>query len=84
LRIGRLLGGPLLVLIIASLIVSAMSALPIGIASVDGLTPRSSILIDGNAGFTAANGVVSGSGTAGDPYIMEHWDISAENANGSR
>ena len=31
----------------------------------DELTPRAPILIEGNAGFTAANGVVAGSGTAG-------------------
>jgi PGF-pre-PGF domain-containing protein len=67
---------------IASLIVSAMSALPVVIASADELVPRAPILIEGNVGFNAANGVVSGSGTASNPYIIEHWDISAENANG--
>jgi len=40
------------------------------------------IYINGNAGFTAANGVVAGDGTVGDPYIIENWDISAENAHG--
>lgn len=47
-----------------------------------GLTPHDPIHIEGNAGFTAANGVVAGSGTADDPYIIECWDISSENAKG--
>jgi parallel beta-helix repeat protein len=46
------------------------------------LTPHSPIYIDGNAGFTAANGVTSGSGTESDPYIIENWCISASDANG--
>lgn len=46
------------------------SALP------DGLTPHDSIHIDGNGDFTLANGVVGGSGTAGDPYLIENWVIS--------
>jgi hypothetical protein len=36
-----------------------------------GLTSHDPIYINGNSGFTAANGVVAGSGTAGDPYIIE-------------
>jgi parallel beta-helix repeat protein len=40
------------------------------------------ILIVGNDNFTPANGVNGGSGTENDPYIIENWDISAENANG--
>jgi len=40
------------------------------------------ILIEGNDNFTAANGVISGSGTLEDPYIIENWVISAENAHG--
>src|SRR2546427_10904970 len=34
------------------------------------------ILIDGNGGFTTANGITGGSGTAADPYVIEGWDIS--------
>ncbi|MCW4012013.1 MAG: right-handed parallel beta-helix repeat-containing protein [Candidatus Bathyarchaeota archaeon] len=33
------------------------------------------IIIQGNAAFTTTNGVVSGSGTEADPYIIEGWDI---------
>ncbi len=45
-------------------------------------TPHDPILIDGNAGFTNASGVVSGSGTAFDPYMIADWDINASTAIG--
>ncbi len=35
------------------------------------------IRISRDGGFTAANGVVSGSGTAVDPYIIQRWDINS-------
>jgi len=40
------------------------------------------ILIQNDYQFTAANGVVSGSGTVNDPYIIENWAIDASGANG--
>lgn len=40
------------------------------------------ILIHSNNQFTSANGVVSGSGTQSDPYIIESWAINASSANG--
>jgi predicted TIM-barrel fold metal-dependent hydrolase len=40
------------------------------------------ILIQNDYQFTAANGVVSGSGTVSDPYIIENWVIDASGANG--
>jgi len=40
------------------------------------------ILIDGNAAFTTANGVTSGSGTPADPYVIEGWEINASIGNG--
>jgi len=48
----------------------------------EGLVPRAPIHIVGNDNFTATNGVVGGSGTENDPYIIENWVISAENAHG--
>jgi len=47
-----------------------------------GLTPHDPIHIIGNDNFTSTNGFVSGSGTKSNPYIIEGWDISAENAHG--
>ena len=34
------------------------------------------ILIDGNAAFTVADGVTSGTGTGTHPYIIENWNIT--------
>ena len=39
------------------------------------LKPHDPIYINGNEEFTAENGVVSGSGTEEDPYIIEGWEI---------
>ena len=44
-------------------------------------TPKathSTIAIDGNSGFTSANGVTGGSGTQTDPYIISNWEIDAQ------
>jgi len=46
------------------------------------MASREPILIEGNSNFTPANGVVSGSGAAGDPFIIEGWDIDASSADG--
>jgi len=46
-------------------------------AQTGGLQPRGPIIITGDNDFTEANGVTSGSGTAGDPYIIENWAIDA-------
>jgi parallel beta-helix repeat protein len=45
---------------------------------------RNPIFIDGNSGFTAANGVVNpdAAGNASDPYIIENWDINASGTTG--
>jgi parallel beta-helix repeat protein len=44
--------------------------------------PHGPILIVGNSGFTPENGVISGSGTASDPYVIAGWDINASTATG--
>ena len=81
----RFRGALLSALVIASLMVPAISLLSVSPSSAapDGLTPRDPIYIYGNVNFTPANGVNGGgSGTENDPYIIENWDISAENAHG--
>ncbi len=40
------------------------------------------VFIDGNEGFTLANGVVAGTGTISDPYIIDGWEIDAHSTNG--
>ena len=71
-------------LIIASLMVPAISLLFVGSSSAtpEGLTPRAPIYIYADDGFILANGVVGGSGTENDPYIIENYSINAENADG--
>lgn len=71
-------------LIIASLMVPAISLLFVSSSSAapEGLTPHAPIYIVGNENFTPANGVVGGSGTENDPYIIENYSINAENADG--
>ncbi len=39
-------------------------------------TPHAAILIQSNADFTAANGVVGGSGIPDDPYLIAGWEIT--------
>ncbi len=50
----------------------AKTILPTAVA----LQSHSVISINGNSGFTAANGVTSGTGTAADPYVISGWDIN--------
>ena len=45
-------------------------------------TKRGWVVIEGNANFTAANGVIGGSGIASDPYIIANWDIDSANSVG--
>ena len=39
-------------------------------------TPHENIYIEGDDEFTVENGVTGGSGTKGDPYVIEGWKIS--------
>ena len=44
---------------------------------VKGYTPHDVIRINGDSDFNSSHGVVSGSGTQDDPYIISGWDIDA-------
>jgi len=64
---------------IVALAIPLLSPSPVHAA----LTSHAPIYINGNSGFTKPDPVNGGgSGTENDPYIIENWDISAENANG--
>ncbi|MEN6368120.1 MAG: NosD domain-containing protein [Thermotogota bacterium] len=63
-------------LLVFLLIVGA--SLAVSVAALGG--PRGAIAILGDAEFTADNGVVSGSGTEADPYVITGWEISADGA----
>lgn len=45
------------------------------VRAASGLTSHSPIIIYGDSNFTAANGVVSGTGTQSDPYVIAGWKI---------
>src|SRR3989441_4820999 len=46
--------------------------------NVNGLTDHNAIVINGDAGFTAANGITGGSGILTDPYVIQGWAISTD------
>ncbi len=43
--------------------------------------PHAPILIQGDAGFTAASGVIGGHGTPADPYLISGWTINGSGNN---
>src|SRR5712664_3697610 len=59
-----------------------MPVLGIAIESARAATSHGPILIQGNSDFEPTNGVVSGSGTSSDPYIIAGWDIDARSTDG--
>jgi parallel beta-helix repeat protein len=67
--------------LLVTLALSLSSAGPAS-ATIGGLTPHVPIHIQNNSGFTPANGVVDGSGTENDPYIIENWSIDVSTAHG--
>ncbi len=69
-------------LMLAALLVVSAVAMASASTVARGASVRGPIRIEGNAGFTASNGVVSGSGTATDPYVIEGWDIDASISDG--
>lgn len=69
--------GLLAILFISGLPLAVL--LPIPASS---LTARAPIIIDGDAAFTTANGVVGGTGTPRDPYVIEGWEILASGIAG--
>ncbi len=64
---------------IALSMISVILALP---GSVVAGSTHDPILINGDKAFTAANGVVGGSGTAADPYVIEGWDLAISSSFG--
>ncbi len=76
-------------LISLSMLVAGSIFLMEGAETIDGrlidqsvLVSRGRILIDGDSEFTSMNGVLSGTGTPSDPYVIENWSISASSGNG--
>lgn len=73
----------LAIIVVAVLIVSAVAWLTVkSVFHSSGYTEHSPISITGDGEFTKVNGVVRGSGTASDPYIIAGWEINASGASG--
>ncbi len=61
---------------------SGAAAAPSGTLRAASYVDRSPIEISGDSGFTPANGVTGGSGTAADPYIISGWRINCSMGDG--
>lgn len=61
---------------VVALLSASLPALALPTPSPGPFLPRSPITILRNADFTAANGVVSGTGLPGDPYVIAGWSIT--------
>ena len=71
-------------MILAAMVLAAPgpSAHPLTMVSVSSFQlSHPPIRIEGNSNFTASNGVVAGSGTQDDPYLIVGWQIDASTAN---
>lgn len=69
--------------VLAGLVVISLFAMPTPLVrAASPYQPHAPILISGNSGFKAANGVTGGSGTASAPYIIQGWEINSTIANG--
>ena len=61
---------------------SAPDLMTITVVSSSGYIPHAPIYIYGDDDFTAENGVIGGTGTSGDPYLIGGWDISPTEGDG--
>jgi parallel beta-helix repeat protein len=62
-----------------SYVIIGMTTTPLDTAAA---IARNQILIEGDSDFTSANGVVSGSGTPDDPFVISGWEIDPEGGFG--
>jgi parallel beta-helix repeat protein len=60
----------------ALLLATILFIVPASVPHASALQPHAPILIQGDAAFVAANGVVSGAGTAANPFVIAGWEIS--------
>lgn len=75
----KIVGLMLFGLLVLSMAVGVFTILP---KMVSAYTPHDPIYIDGNVDFTEENGVLEGSGTEIEPYIIEGWEIDAKASEG--
>lgn len=78
-RFNRALRAHIIVVSITIAIFSSLITVP---EEGSAYIPHSPITINGNSDFIPANGVVGGSGTPLDPFIIEGWEINASGTIG--
>ncbi len=86
-RKGRLAGASVMVLAAAFILGACLAAVSIpdrdqakSIRASPLFAARSPIMIEDDSELTLANGVMSGSGTASDPFVIEGWEIDASSS----
>ena len=72
----------IIVLALLAMSVSGSAASSAGPAVPHSLVAHAPIRIEGDSGFTAAQGVVGGAGTPEDPYVIEGWEIDLSATDG--
>ncbi len=75
----------LLIIVVAGILFASPIAISEGAPNAglaSSQSPHDPIRIDGDAEFTGENGVVSGSGTPSEPYVIEGWVVNASAMNG--
>ncbi|MDI6708973.1 MAG: right-handed parallel beta-helix repeat-containing protein, partial [Candidatus Thermoplasmatota archaeon] len=70
--------------VLGSVVNIEVEAEAVGKSTSSWLMPHEPIYIGGNDDFTEENGVVGGSGTESDPYVIEGWNIDASATDGIR
>ncbi len=78
-RVRDFLAILLLALVLAT---AGVATLPRPVTADTSLTAHAPIVINGDSGFSAANGVVSGGGTSADPYVIAGWSITMSTSSG--
>jgi parallel beta-helix repeat protein len=74
---GRPWNATILSVLLALLPFLGLLAVPAAASGPTIYVPHAPISINGNGGFTAANGVVRGSGTPSNPFVIEGWEIAS-------
>lgn len=69
-------------IVLTLLFISAQFILETRHANAQDYAVRIPIVIDGDAGFVPVNGVVSGTGSEADPYVISGWEVQLDSGSG--
>jgi parallel beta-helix repeat protein len=77
-------GRPEALILVFVLLLASAPALALPTPSPGPFLPRAPIAIFSDADFTAANGVIGGTGAPGDPFVIAGWSITATTSTAIR